>query len=66
MEKFVFPQFVYNDLSAGYIRWADLYDIYDKDKELKRNLRKAPKLSYQALHPGANKQNVPLALHGVP
>ena len=25
-------------------------------------MRKAPKLSYQALHPGNNKQNVPLAL----
>ena len=30
--------------------------------ELKGNLRKAPKLSYQALHPGNNKQNVPLAI----
>ena len=32
------------------------------DKELKSNLRKSPKLSYLALHPGSNKQNVPLAL----
>ena len=32
------------------------------DKELKSNLRKYPKLSYLALHPGNNKQNVPLAL----
>ena len=33
------------------------------DKELKSNLRKSPKLSsYLALHPGNNKQNVPLAL----
>ena len=46
----------------GYIDWADLHNIYDKDKELKGNLRKAPKLSYQALHPDNNKQNVPLAL----
>ena len=46
----------------GYIGWADLYNIYDKDKELKGNLRKAPKLSYQALYSGHNKQNVPLAL----
>ena len=43
----------------GYIGWADLYNIYDRDKELKGNLRKAPKLSYEA---GDNKQNVPLAL----
>ena len=48
--------------SAGYIRWVDLYNIYDKDKELKSNLRKPPKLSYLALLPGNNKQNVPLAL----
>ena len=47
----------------GYIGWADLYNIYDKAKELKGNLRQAPKLSYQALLlPGNNKQNVPLAV----
>ena len=48
--------------SASYIRWVDLYSIYDNDKELKSNLRKNPKLSYVALHPGNNKKNVPLAL----
>ena len=48
--------------SAGYIRWVYLCNIYDKDKELKNNLRKPPKLSYLALRPGNNKQNVPLAL----
>ena len=37
-------------------------NIYDRDKELKGNLRKAPKLSHQALYPGNNKQNVSLAL----
>ena len=67
-KKFVFPEFSYNQgniqlhCPQGYIGWADLYNIYDKDKELKGNLRKAPKLSYQALHPGNNKQNVLLAL----
>ena len=30
--------------SAGYICWVDLYNIYEKDKELKSNLRKNPKL----------------------
>ena len=64
-KKFVFP---YNQgniqlhCRQGYIDWADLYNIYDKDKELKGNLRKDAKLSYQALHPGNNKQNVLLAL----
>lgn len=68
-KKFVFPEFKYNDhlhislnCPAGYVSWRDLYDLYDRDKELKGNLRKAPKLSYQVLHPGNNKQSVPLAL----
>ena len=39
-----------------------MYDIYDLHKRLKDYLRKAPKLPYQALYPGNNKQNVPLAL----
>ena len=68
-KKFVFPEFMHNNYlhinihcPAGYIRWGNLYNIHDNDKELKGNLRKAPKPSYQALHPGSNKQNVPLAL----
>ena len=68
-KKFVFPEFVYDDnlhikisCPAGYIRLGDLYQMYDKDKELKSNLRKAPKLSTLALHPGNNKQNVPFAV----
>ena len=67
-KKFVFPEFSYNQgniqlhCPQGYIGWADLYNINDKDKESKENLRKAPKLSYQVLHAGNNKQNVPLAL----
>ena len=44
------------------IRWSDLYDFYDNDKDLKGNLRKVPKLSYVTLHPGNNKQNVALVL----
>ena len=67
-KKFVFLDFSYNQgniqlhCPQGYIEWADPYNIYDKDKELKGNLRKATKLSYQALHSGNNKQDVPLAL----
>ena len=41
---------------------GDLCNICGKVKELKNNLRKAPKLSYPALHPKNNLQNVPLAL----
>ena len=65
----MFPEFVYDDnlhnkisCAAGYIRLGDLYQIYDKDKELKSNLRKAPKLSSLALRPGNNKQSVPFAV----
>ena len=36
--------------------------VYDLDQKLQGNLRKAPKLTYTALHPGNNKQNVNLAL----
>lgn len=59
----MFPEFEYQEgpfnisFPPGYINWKDLHDIYDKDKTLKSNFRKAPKLSYQALHPGNNKQN---------
>ena len=68
-KKFIFPEFLYNDgfnidlnFPAGFIQWKDLYNIYDKDKGLSTNLNKASTLSYQALHPGNNKQSVPLAL----
>ena len=67
-KKFVFPEFSYNDgkdtnvhCPAGYIRWADLHGIHDIDKELAAHLRMS-KLSYQVLHPGNKKQDVPLAL----
>ena len=66
--KYVFPTFESKigeetfSCPAGYISWSDLYRVYDKDKELQGNLRKACKLSYTALHPGNNKQDVGLAL----
>jgi hypothetical protein len=47
---------------AGYICWYDLHKIYDNDTLLPANLRRAPKLTYTALHPGNNKQNVDLAI----
>ena len=39
-----------------------MYDIHEKNKGFSDNLNKAPKLSYQVLHPENNKQIVPLAL----
>ena len=64
----MFPAFKFEkgnikvDCPNGYITWGDLHKIYDIDSELKANLRKAQKLTYQSLHPGNKKQNVPLAL----
>ena len=48
--------------APGYICWSDLHKVYEKDKNLDANLRKAPKLTYSSLHPGNNKQNVELAV----
>ena len=48
--------------SAGFTLLVDFQSIQNKDKELKNNLKKTPKSSYLALHPGNNKQNVRLAL----
>ena len=68
VKKYVFPTFESKigeetfSCPAGYISWSDLHRVYDKDKELQGNLRKARKLSYKALHPGNNKQDVGLAL----
>ena len=36
--------------------------LYDKDKIVEANLRKAPKLTYSVLHPSNSKQNVHLAI----
>ena len=68
VKKYVFPTFESKigeetfSCPAGYISWSDLHRVYDKDKELQGNLRKARKLSYKAIHTGNNKQDVGLAL----
>lgn len=49
-------------MPAGEISWKLLHDVYDRDLQLQSHLRQAPKLTYRALHPGNNKQNVNLAL----
>ena len=38
------------------------YEIYEKDEVFEGNLRKPPKLTFRAIHPGNNKQGVSLAL----
>ena len=67
--RFDFPAFTFHefyddiDVPAGKITWKLLHDVYDRDQLLDAYLRKAPKLSYRSLHPGDNKQSVPLALN---
>ena len=67
--RFDFPSFTFHefyddiDVPAGKITWKLLHDVYDRDQLLEAYLRKAPMLSYRSLHPGDNKQSVPLALN---
>ena len=67
-KKFVFPSSTYNikdgsnSCLTGYIIWGDFHHLHSKDEQLQGNLRKAPKITYQSLHPGNRKQNVSLAL----
>jgi hypothetical protein len=66
--KFVFPAMDFEVCGTqivsepGFVSWGDLHKIHDVDKNLDAHLRKAPKLTYKALHPGNNKQCVGLAL----
>ena len=66
--RFRFPSFsfteFYDDIVVpdGEISWKLLHDVYDRDQLLPAYLRKARSLSYKSLHPGDNKQSVPLAL----
>ena len=41
---------------------VDLHFLFDQSLKLQRNFKKAPKLTYKALHSGNNQQNVNLAL----
>ena len=45
-----------------YIAWSDIHKVFNKDNALNAKLRKAPKLTFKALHPSDNKQNVHLAV----
>ena len=66
--KFVFPSFSFQikdrvvaSSENRYVSWIDLQTVYKEDAKLMANLWKAPKLSFEALHPERNKQNVNLA-----
>ena len=64
----MFPAFAFQisntsvSSETGSIAWTDIHKIYDKDMILNAKLRKAPKLTFKALHPSENKQNVNLAI----
>ena len=67
-KRFIFPQFNFDEfydsinLDAGEITWKLLHDVYDQDENLPGSLKKAYNLTSKSLHPGDNKQSVPLAL----
>ena len=46
----------------GIIRWSIFLRIHEHDLSKECHMRKAPKITYQSLHPGNNKQSVPLTL----
>ena len=50
------------NITPGPIYWSIFHRVHEKDLTIECHVRKAPKISYQALHPGNNKQSVPLAL----
>lgn len=67
-KRFLFPSFhsdaLQNSISVdgGEISWKVLHQVHDKDAECQANLRAAPKLTAEVLHPGNCKQNVAKAL----
>ena len=54
--------FVSVSSEEGYAAWSDLYKAYNKDNALNAKLRKAPNITFKAIHPSENKQNVNLAV----
>ena len=67
--RFIFPPFQFEgffdsiNVPGGEITWKLFHDVVESDMSLPGQLRKAPKLSNETLHPGNNKQNVALALN---
>ena len=67
--RFIFPPFKFEEffdpinVPGGEITWKLFHDVFEADMSLPGQLKKAPKLSNETLHPGNNKQNVTLALN---
>lgn len=67
-KKFIFPPFISEELeknimvAGGEITWSLLHRVHEEDSKCQANLRAAPKLTKEVLHPAKNKQSVPVAL----
>ena len=61
-KRFLFPSFKFCYVTGGSLHWKTLHDVYERDQLLQSHLRKAKKLTGKVLHPGSNKQSVPLTL----
>ena len=68
-ERLMFPPFSSNSLGGkpvevkgGEIPWSLLHKVREKDMDCQANLRAAPKLQANAVHPGNCKQNNRVAL----
>ena len=51
-----------HNFPAGEVHWSRLHSIHSLDNVQSAHLRLAPKINYSVLHPGNNKQSVPLVL----
>ena len=58
-KRFIFPAFEYNgfkdSISGGEISWKLFHNVFENDRLLDANLRKAPKITHKVLHPGNGK-----------
>ena len=67
-KRFISPPFEFSGLKDPIyvprveIAQKSFHDVFESDANLHTNLRKAPKLTTKALHPGNSKQNVPNVL----
>ena len=67
-KRFIFPSFKFEgfldkiEVPSGALHWKTFHDVFEKDKLLQANLRKAPRITAKVLHPGNCKQSVPIAL----
>ena len=67
-KRLLFPPFICSDMNeevkiaGGEVSWSLLHIVHENDKKNQANLRAAPKLTAQVLHPGNCKQSVPVVL----